>query len=108
MTTKEFPFPNLPKDFVLGAATSAAQIEGHAEGDGKGPSIWDAFCATPGKIKDGTNIQVACDHVHRMPQDVERMRWLGLDAYRFAGPVVTERLYEASARTVPAGTYASR
>ena len=84
MTSSQFPFPTLPRDFVLGAATSAAQIEGHAPGDGKGPSIWDAFCATPGKIKDGSNIDVACDHVQRMPQDVERMRWLGLDAYRFS------------------------
>jgi beta-glucosidase len=84
MTPKDFPFPSLPKDFRFGAATSAPQIEGHAQDDGKGPSIWDAFCATPGKIKDGTDIQVACDHIHRMPQDVERMKWLGLDAYRFS------------------------
>jgi beta-glucosidase len=74
----------LPPGFTLGAATSAAQIEGTAPGDGKGPSIWDAFCATPCKIKDGSNIDVACDHVRRMPQDVERMKWLGLDAYRFS------------------------
>ena len=40
----------------------------HAPDDGKGPSIWDAFCATPGKIKDGSNIDVACDHLHRMPR----------------------------------------
>jgi beta-glucosidase len=84
MTSKEFPFPPLPRDFKLGAATSAAQIEGRAPGDGKGPSIWDAFCAMPGRIKDGSDIDVACDHIHRMPQDVERMKWLGLDAYRFS------------------------
>jgi beta-glucosidase len=84
MSSLQFPFPTLPPGFQLGAATSAAQIEGRAPGDGKGPSIWDAFCATPGKIKDGSNIDVACDHIHRMPQDVERMQWLGLDAYRFS------------------------
>jgi beta-glucosidase len=84
MSSSQFPFPTLPPGFQLGAATSAAQIEGRAPGDGKGPSIWDAFCATPGKIKDGSNIAVACDHIHRMPQDVERMQWLGLDAYRFS------------------------
>jgi len=84
MTSSQFPFPSLPAGFQLGAATSAAQIEGTTPGDGKGPSIWDAFCATPGKIKDGSNIDVACDHVRRMPQDVERMQWLGLDAYRFS------------------------
>ena len=74
----------LPPGFLLGAATSAAQIEGSAPDDGKGPSIWDAFCATPGKIKDGSDITVACDHLHRYPEDIEHMRWLGLDAYRFS------------------------
>ena len=57
--------PSLPADFRLGVATSAAQIEGAAAVDGKGPSIWDAFCAEPGRIKDGSNIDVACDHYHR-------------------------------------------
>ena len=84
MTSSEFPFPALPPGFTLGAATSAAQIEGSTPGDGKGASIWDAFCAIPGKIKDGSDIGIACDHLHRMPQDVERMQWLGLDAYRFS------------------------
>ena len=84
MSSTPFPFPTLPPSFTLGAATSAAQIEGTASDDGKGPSIWDAFCATPGKIKDGSDIRVACDHLHRMPEDVERMQWLGLDAYRFS------------------------
>jgi beta-glucosidase len=84
MSSSQFPFPTLPPDFQFGVATSAAQIEGSAPGDGKGPSIWDAFCATPGKIKDGSHIGVACDHLNRMPQDVERMAWLGLDAYRFS------------------------
>jgi len=80
MSSSAFAFPTLPPGFRLGAATSAAQIEGSTPGDGKGPSIWDAFCATPGKIKDGSHIDIACDHIHRMPQDVERMQWLGLDA----------------------------
>ena len=84
MTKPSLPFPTLPPGFRLGAATSAAQIEGSAPGDGKGPSIWDAFCATPGKIKDGSNIDVACDHLGRMPEDVGHMGWLGLDAYRFS------------------------
>ena len=84
MSSSQFPFPKLPPEFLFGAATSAAQIEGTVPGDGKGPSIWDAFCATPGKIKDGSHIDVACDHIRRMPEDVERMHWLGLDAYRFS------------------------
>jgi beta-glucosidase len=74
----------LPADFELGVSTSAAQIEGAAALDGKGPSIWDAFCARPGAIKDGSNIDVACDHYHRYAEDIERMRWLGVDAYRFS------------------------
>ncbi len=73
-----------PPDFQWGAATSAAQIEGAAHEAGKGPSIWDTFCAEPGRIKDGGNIDVACDHYHRFEQDVELMEWLGLNAYRFS------------------------
>ena len=84
MTHTTSSTPTLPADFQLGVSTSAAQIEGHAPGDGKAPSIWDAFCATPGKIKDGTNVLVACDHIHRYADDVARMKWLGLDAYRFS------------------------
>ena len=73
-----------PADFLLGAATSAAQIEGAAHEDGRGPSIWDRFCAEPGRIIDGSNIDVACDHVHRYREDVALMKWLGLKAYRFS------------------------
>ncbi len=71
-------------DFQFGSATSAAQIEGAAAIDGKGPSIWDQFCAEPGRINDGAHIDIACDHYHRYAQDVQRMQWLGLDAYRFS------------------------
>ncbi len=71
-------------DFQWGSATSAAQIEGAAALDGKGPSIWDTFCAQPGRINDGSNIDVACDHYHRFRDDVALMKWLGLKAYRFS------------------------
>ena len=71
-------------DFIWGAATSAAQIEGAAALDGRGPSIWDRFCAEPGRIIDGSNTDIACDHYHRYPEDVLMMRWLGLKAYRFS------------------------
>ncbi|MCC6619883.1 MAG: beta-glucosidase [Deltaproteobacteria bacterium] len=73
-----------PKDFTLGVATSSHQIEGALDEDGRGPSIWDRFAATPGKIADGTDAALACDHYHRMPEDVALMRELGVDGYRFS------------------------
>jgi beta-glucosidase len=73
-----------PADFTWGSATSAQQIEGAATTDGRGPSIWDHFCAQPGRILDGSNVETACDHYHRHAQDVASMRWLGLNAYRFS------------------------
>ncbi len=79
MTVYEFP-----KDFLFGAATAAFQIEGGAPDDGRGRSIWDAFCDVPGRIVDGANGQVACDHYNRMPEDVALMKRLNLDAYRFS------------------------
>ena len=75
---------SLRADFQWGSATSAAQIEGAAALDGKGPSIWDRFCEQPGRINDGSNINLACDHYHRYRDDVALMQWLGLDAYRFS------------------------
>ena len=73
-----------PPGFLWGAATSAAQIEGAAFTDGKGASIWDAFCRQPGRIKDASTIDVACDHYHRFRDDIALMQGLGLDAYRFS------------------------
>ncbi|GHO83729.1 GH1 family beta-glucosidase [Dictyobacter formicarum] len=74
----------LPRDFVFGAATASYQIEGATHEDRRGTSIWDTFAATPGKVYRGHNGDVADDHYHRMPQDVELMSQLGLDAYRFS------------------------
>ncbi|MFZ5617882.1 MAG: GH1 family beta-glucosidase [Pseudomonadota bacterium] len=76
--------PKLPKGFIWGASTAAAQIEGAAGEDGRTPSIWDEFAATPGKIKDGATPAVACDHYHRYKEDVALMKRLGLGAYRFS------------------------
>lgn len=75
---------NLHPDFQWGSATSAAQIEGAYDQDGKGLTIWDSFCAEPGRINDGSDIRVACDHYHRYREDVGLMQGLGLDAYRFS------------------------
>ncbi|MDH3660996.1 MAG: GH1 family beta-glucosidase [Alphaproteobacteria bacterium] len=74
----------LPQDFIIGSATAAYQIEGAVAKDGRGPSIWDVFCHTPGAIKDGSTGDVACDHYHRWRDDVALMAELGLDAYRFS------------------------
>src|SRR5689334_9901028 len=73
-----------PPGFLWGAATSAYQIEGAATLDGRGESIWDRFCKTPGRVLGGAQADVACDHYHRWPEDVALMDDLGLQAYRFS------------------------
>jgi beta-glucosidase len=73
-----------PQHFVWGVATSSFQIEGAAEADGKGPSIWDEFCRVPGAIADGSDGRIACDHYHRLEQDLDLIAGLGVDAYRFS------------------------
>jgi beta-glucosidase len=73
-----------PEEFVWGSATAAYQIEGAADEDGRGPSIWDTFSRTPGKVLDGDTGDVADDHYHRWAEDVEHIRALGLGAYRFS------------------------
>jgi beta-glucosidase len=78
------PHHRFPDNFVWGVATSSFQIEGAAEADGKGPSIWDRFCRQPGAIADGSNGDVACDHYHRLEQDLDLIASLGVDAYRFS------------------------
>ena len=73
-----------PDSFIWGVATSSFQVEGAAQADGKGPSIWDRFCRQPDAIADGSNGDVACDHYHRWPQDLDLIAALGVDAYRFS------------------------
>ena len=73
-----------PASFIWGVATSAYQIEGAAQTDGRGPSIWDTFSHTPGKIIDGSTGDVACDHYHRYQEDVDIIAGLNAGAYRFS------------------------
>jgi beta-glucosidase len=78
------PHPLLPPGFRFGASTASYQIEGAAAEDGKGPSIWDTFSHQPGNIVDGSNGDVACDHYHRLDEDLDLMARLGLGGYRFS------------------------
>lgn len=73
-----------PPGFLWGCATSAYQIEGSPLADGAGPSIWQRFARTPGRIAGGDTGDIACDHYSRMHDDVALMKRLGLTAYRFS------------------------
>lgn len=66
----------------MGVATSSWQIEGDV--NGRGRCTWDDFALIPGAIVDGTRGEPACDHLARMAEDLEWLRWLGVDAYRFS------------------------
>jgi beta-glucosidase len=75
---------SFPAGFVWGAATAAYQVEGATGADGRGPSIWDRFAHTPGRVTNGQTGDVACDHYHRYREDVALMAELGLRGYRFS------------------------
>jgi beta-glucosidase len=75
---------SFPADFVWGASTSCYQIEGAADADGRGKSIWDIFSHTPGRVKGGDTGDVACDHYHRWREDVDLLSRGGFAAYRFS------------------------
>ncbi len=73
-----------PDGFAWGASTSSYQIEGAVDVDGRGRSIWDVFCDTPGRVKNGDTGEIACDHYHRWPEDIELLARGGFNAYRFS------------------------
>ncbi len=73
-----------PKGFLFGCATSAGQIEGAANEDGRTPSIWDKMAETPGKIVFGAKPDVACDSYHRFDRDLDNLVKLGVNSYRFS------------------------
>ena len=82
-----FPFDRsaFPPDFTFGTATAAFQIEGgQGPETGRGPSIWDDFCATPGNVRNFDDGRTACDHYHRWETDLDLVRDAGFDAYRFS------------------------
>ena len=79
MSLKKFP-----EGFIWGTATAAYQIEGAWNEDGKGLSTWDHFSHLPNRVLNGDIGDVACDHYHRMPQDVALLKELGIPTYRFS------------------------
>jgi beta-glucosidase len=72
------------RTFLWGTATASYQIEGAFSEDGRAPSIWDTFSHTPGKVERSETGDIACDHYHRHTEDIELMRNLGVQAYRFS------------------------
>lgn len=78
-TPREFP-----KGFLWGSATASYQVEGAVNEDGRGPSIWDTFSHTPGKVVNNATGDVADDHYHRYKDDVQLMKSLGVKSYRFS------------------------
>lgn len=75
---------SFPSHFQWGVSTASFQIEGATSEDGRGASVWDTFCQTPGKIADGSDGSVACDHYHRWPEDLDLLTQLGVTSYRFS------------------------
>ncbi|MEV0164759.1 GH1 family beta-glucosidase [Nonomuraea fuscirosea] len=73
-----------PENFVWGTATAAYQVEGAWNEDGRGPSVWDTFSHTPGLVAHGDTGDVACDHYHRLEEDLDLLGALGVGAYRFS------------------------
>jgi beta-glucosidase len=76
--------PRFPAGFAWGAATAAYQIEGAVAEDGRGPSVWDTFSHRAGAVRQGDTGDIAADHYHRWPEDIELMSALGIAAYRFS------------------------
>lgn len=90
---------DFPDNFRWGCSTSAYQVEGAVDADGRHASIWDKFCERPGAIRDGSSGAVACDHYNLWPQDLDLTRDLGLNAYRFS--IAWPRIFPDGHGSVP-------
>jgi beta-glucosidase len=77
--------PGFPKGFLWGTATSAYQIEGAVDEDGRGPSIWDGFVHTPGNVVDHSTADRANEHYHRYKEDVALIKALGAKSFEGVG-----------------------
>ena len=93
--TIKLPEYTFPQHFLFGVATAAYQIEGAHDEDGRKPSIWDAFSKMPGRVHNGDTGDVACDHYHRWQSDLDLIKSMQMDAYRFS---------IAWPRVIPGGT----
>jgi len=90
---------NFPDDFSWGTATSSYQIEGAVDVGGRGPSIWDTFSKTPGKVLEGDTGDIACDHYHRWEEDIALLKRLGVTSYRFS--IAWSRILPTGLETTP-------
>ncbi|WP_028986217.1 GH1 family beta-glucosidase [Thermicanus aegyptius] len=88
-------------EFIFGTATSSYQIEGAYQEDGRTPSIWDHFSRIPGKVRNMENGDVACNHYHRYEEDVEILKRLGVDSYRFS--IAWPRIFPEPGKYNPTG-----
>jgi len=93
------PSFRFPASFRFGAATSSYQIEGAVDADGRGRSIWDTFCDTPGAVANGDTGAVTCGHYERFADDVAMMADLGLEVYRFS--VAWPRIFPTGLERAP-------
>ncbi|OED44484.1 beta-glucosidase [Chromatiales bacterium (ex Bugula neritina AB1)] len=85
MNKSSVPHPGpFPEDFLFGVATASYQIEGAHNSDGRKPSIWDTFSRTPGKVHNGDTGDIACDHYHLWESDLDLIKSMHMDAYRFS------------------------
>lgn len=84
MTDPKTLAARFPGDFLFGVATASYQIEGATKADGRKACIWDAFSNMPGRVYQGHNGDVACDHYNRWEADLDLIKEMGVSAYRFS------------------------